>query len=103
LRTLPAGYVAEHVEHAYCLTGHGMQGGTVENATVVATPRALTRGWRYTALSCAIRNRGGAAVASGLSAPGTSRRLTDYPIVAAAAMALSWKRVVRLQRQKREF
>src|SRR5919106_903773 len=51
LRTLPAAYVAEHVEHAYCLTGHGMQGGTVEHATVVATPRALTRGWSYTALS----------------------------------------------------
>ncbi|MCA1677977.1 MAG: AAA family ATPase, partial [Actinobacteria bacterium] len=51
VRTLPAAYVAEHVEHAYCLTGHGMQGGTVEHATVVATPRALTRGWSYTALS----------------------------------------------------
>jgi conjugative relaxase-like TrwC/TraI family protein len=50
-RTLPAAYVAEHVEHAYCLTGHGMQGGTVEHATVVAAPRALTRGWSYTALS----------------------------------------------------
>jgi hypothetical protein len=51
VRTLPAAYVAEHVEHAYCLTGHGMQGATVEHATVVATPRALTRGWSYTALS----------------------------------------------------
>ena len=50
-RELPAGYVAEHVEHAYCLTGHGMQGATVEHATVVAAPRALTRGWSYTALS----------------------------------------------------
>jgi hypothetical protein len=26
LRALPAGYVAEHVEHAYALTGHGVQG-----------------------------------------------------------------------------
>src|SRR4051812_5998515 len=51
LRTLPAAYVGEHVEHAYCLTGHGMQGGTVEHATVVGAPRALTRGWSYTALS----------------------------------------------------
>ena len=50
-RELPAGYVAEHVEHAYCLTGHGMQGATVEHATVVAAPRALTRGWSYSALS----------------------------------------------------
>jgi conjugative relaxase-like TrwC/TraI family protein len=51
VRELPAQYVAEHVEHAYALTGHGMQGATVEAATVVATPRDLTAGWSYTALS----------------------------------------------------
>ena len=51
VRALPAGYVAEHLEHAYALTGHGMQGGTVEWAGVVAEPRDLTRGWSYTALS----------------------------------------------------
>ena len=51
VRELPAGYVAEHVEHAYCLTGHGMQGGTVEHATVLARPRELFQGWSYTALS----------------------------------------------------
>ena len=51
VRELPAGYVAQHVEHAYCLTGHGMQGGTVEHATVVAGVRDLTKGWSYTALS----------------------------------------------------
>jgi conjugative relaxase-like TrwC/TraI family protein len=51
VRDLPANYVAEHVEHAYCLTGHGMQGGTVEHATVLATPRELSAGWSYTALS----------------------------------------------------
>ena len=51
VRELPAGYVAEHVEHAYALTGHGMQGGTVEHATVVASPHDLSRGWSYTALS----------------------------------------------------
>ncbi|MGI8622654.1 MAG: AAA family ATPase, partial [Solirubrobacteraceae bacterium] len=50
-RDLPARYVAEHVEHAYCLTGHGMQGGTVEHATVLASVRDLTKGWAYTALS----------------------------------------------------
>ena len=55
VRALPAAYVAQHVEHAYCLTGHGMQGGTVEHATVLATPRDLTAGWSYTALS---RSRG---------------------------------------------
>jgi conjugative relaxase-like TrwC/TraI family protein len=51
VRELPAGYVAEHVEHAYSLTGHGMQGGTVQCAIVVASPRDLTAGWSYTALS----------------------------------------------------
>ncbi len=50
-RRLPAVYVAEHVEHAYALTGHGMQGGTVEHAFVVAAPHELTKGWSYTALS----------------------------------------------------
>jgi conjugative relaxase-like TrwC/TraI family protein len=51
VRELPAAYVAEHVEHAYALTGHGMQGATVEAAVVVASPRDLTAGWSYTALS----------------------------------------------------
>jgi conjugative relaxase-like TrwC/TraI family protein len=51
IRELPAAYVAEHVEHAYALTGHGMQGATVERATVVASVGELTRGWSYTALS----------------------------------------------------
>ena len=51
VRELPASYVAEHVEHAYALTGHGMQGGTVEAAFVVAAPRDLSAGWSYTALS----------------------------------------------------
>lgn len=51
IRDLPAAYVADHVEPAYALTGHGMQGGTVEWAAVVAEPWDLTRGWSYTALS----------------------------------------------------
>ncbi len=51
VRELPAAYVAEHVEYAYSLTGHGMQGGTVQGAIVVASPRDLSAGWSYTALS----------------------------------------------------
>jgi conjugative relaxase-like TrwC/TraI family protein len=51
LRELPASYIAEHVEHAYALTGHGMQGATVERAIVLASPRELTAGWSYTVLS----------------------------------------------------
>jgi conjugative relaxase-like TrwC/TraI family protein len=56
VRELPAQYVSEHVEHALALTGHGMQGATVEAAIVVATPRDLTAGWSYTALSRARAN-----------------------------------------------
>jgi ATP-dependent exoDNAse (exonuclease V) alpha subunit len=51
VRTLPASYVQEHVEHAYALTCHCMQGATVESAFVVASSRDLTAGWSYTALS----------------------------------------------------
>jgi hypothetical protein len=51
LRRLGPEYVAEHLEHAYALTGHGMQGGTVERAFVVAAPHELTKGCSYTALS----------------------------------------------------
>jgi conjugative relaxase-like TrwC/TraI family protein len=51
IRELPGNYVCEHVEHAYALTGHGMQGATVETAIVLGSPRDLTAGWSYTALS----------------------------------------------------
>jgi hypothetical protein len=51
VRELPAAYVDEHLEHAYALTGHSMQGATVDRAIVVASPRDLTAGWSYTALS----------------------------------------------------
>lgn len=51
LRRLPASYVHEHLEHAYALTGHGMQGATVEWAGVIGTPKDFSRNWSYTALS----------------------------------------------------
>jgi hypothetical protein len=50
-RQLDAGYVAEHLQHAYALTAHTIQGGTVEWAGVVGAPRDFTRNWSYTALS----------------------------------------------------
>ena len=50
-RQLPAHYVAEHLEHAYALTGHGSQGATVERAVVVGRPEDFTNEWAYTALS----------------------------------------------------
>jgi hypothetical protein len=51
VRELPGAYVAEQVDYAYALTGHGMQGATVERAVVLASPWELTAGWSYTALS----------------------------------------------------
>jgi len=50
-RELDRGYVEEHLEHAYALTGHGTQGGTVERAIVIGGPEDFSRNWGYTALS----------------------------------------------------
>ena len=50
-RRLDAWYVAEHLQHAYVLTAHTMQGATVEWAGVVGRPEDFTRNWSYTALS----------------------------------------------------
>jgi hypothetical protein len=50
-RTLDATYVTEHLQHAYSLTAHTIQGGTVEWAGVVGHPDHFTRNWAYTALS----------------------------------------------------
>jgi hypothetical protein len=49
LRPLDVAYVADHLEHAYALTGHGAQGATVDWAAVVGRPTELTRQWAYTA------------------------------------------------------
>jgi ATP-dependent exoDNAse (exonuclease V) alpha subunit len=51
LRELPPSYVSTHVEPAFCLTGHGMQGGTVDWAAVVGQPDEFSRNWSYTACS----------------------------------------------------
>ena len=50
-RQLDPEYAAEHIEHAYALTGHGMQGGTVQWAGVIGQAEDFTRNWSYTALS----------------------------------------------------
>jgi conjugative relaxase-like TrwC/TraI family protein len=50
-RRLDAPYVADHLQHAYVLTAHTMQGATVEWAGVVGRPEDFTRNWSYTALS----------------------------------------------------
>ena len=50
-RSLPAAYVRDHLDHAYALTGHGAQGGTVRVAEVLGAPEDFTQNWSYTALS----------------------------------------------------
>jgi AAA domain len=50
-RTLDAAYATEHLQHAYALTAHTIQGGTVEWAGVVGHPDDFTRNWAYTAIS----------------------------------------------------
>ncbi len=50
-RSLPQWYVHEHLEHAYAITGHGMQGATVEWAGVIGSPEDFSRNWSYTALT----------------------------------------------------
>jgi len=55
-RAIDASYLANHVEHAYAITGHSSQGATVENAMVVGRPEEFTREWAYTALSRARRD-----------------------------------------------
>ena len=50
-RRLDAPYVAEHLQHAYVLTAHTIQGATVEWAGIVGRPEDFTRNWSYTALS----------------------------------------------------
>ncbi len=50
-RVLDADYAAEHLEHAYALTGHGAQGATVEWAGVIGRPSDFTAEWAYPALS----------------------------------------------------
>jgi len=54
-RELDAAYVADYVEHAYALTGHGTQGASVEWAAVIGRPAEFTAEWAYTVLS---RSRG---------------------------------------------
>jgi conjugative relaxase-like TrwC/TraI family protein len=51
IRDLDRWYVAAHLEHAYALTGHGAQSGTVSWAGVIGRPAEFTREWAYTALS----------------------------------------------------
>jgi hypothetical protein len=74
-RRLDRGYVADHVEHAYALTGHGAQGATVAWAAVVGRPDEFTREWAYTALS---RARDGTVIHVISEQPETGREREQY-------------------------
>ena len=50
-RALDRGYVSDHLEHAYAITGHSSQGATVEAAIIVGRPEEFTSEWAYTVLS----------------------------------------------------
>src|SRR5205807_9373915 len=50
-RLLDATYAADHIEHAYALTGHGAHGATVEWTGVIGRPSEFTREWAYTSCS----------------------------------------------------
>ena len=69
-RDLDRGYVEEHLEHAYALTGHGAQGGTLERTIVVGRPEEFSLNWGYTALSRARERTDVHLVAERRPAPG---------------------------------
>jgi conjugative relaxase-like TrwC/TraI family protein len=51
LVTVPAWYVAQHVQYAYAITGHSSQGATVPWASVIGRAGDFSKNWGYTALS----------------------------------------------------
>jgi conjugative relaxase-like TrwC/TraI family protein len=74
-RQLDASYVAEHLEHAYALTGHGAHGATVEWAGVIGRPAEFSREWAYTSLS---RARGRTRVYVIAERTSTQREREEY-------------------------
>ena len=50
-REVPSAYAAEHLEHAYALTGHAAQGATLNHAHVLLRDHGNLREWGYVALS----------------------------------------------------
>ena len=51
LRSIPLAYAADHLDHAYALTGHAAQGATVERAFVLLQDEGHLREWGYVACS----------------------------------------------------
>jgi ATP-dependent exoDNAse (exonuclease V) alpha subunit len=50
-RRIPLDYAAEHLDHAYALTGHAAQGATVDRAFVLLRDEGALREWGYVACS----------------------------------------------------
>jgi hypothetical protein len=76
-RTIPTHYAAEHVDHAYALTGHAAQGTTVERAFVLLPDRGALREWGYTACT---RARTETRLYLGGEAPAPEREHHGRPI-----------------------
>jgi conjugative relaxase-like TrwC/TraI family protein len=51
VRSIPFGYAAERLDHAYALTGHAAQGATLERAFVLLRDEGALREWGYVACS----------------------------------------------------
>ena len=51
LRRINSLYAAEHLDHAYALTGHAAQGATVDRAFVLLHGEGALREWGYVACS----------------------------------------------------
>lgn len=50
-RSIPFAYAADHLDHAYALTGHAAQGVSVERAFVLLREEGALREWSYVACS----------------------------------------------------
>lgn len=51
LRRINSLYAAEHLDHAYALTGHAAQGATVDRAFILVSDEGALREWGYVACS----------------------------------------------------
>jgi len=73
-RSLPLPYVAEHLDHAYALTGHAAQGATVERTFVLLHGEGALREWGYVACS-----RARTETSTSPRLPASARRMDARP------------------------
>jgi conjugative relaxase-like TrwC/TraI family protein len=89
IRRLHAAYVHEHLEHAYALTGHGMQGATVEWAGVIGRPEDFTSHIATPARAEASRHGSGSRRHHRRSSSSAATR-SRASLTAALARSASW-------------